>query len=297
MLTGLSAFPVTPSDGRGRIDLDAFARLVARLAAAGVDSVGAMGSTGSYAYLDHAARAEALAVARVAAPGVPLLAGVGAPALSDVLRNARDAAEAGADALLLAPVTYQPLRPDEVLGLFRAVTAEAGLPVILYNNPSTTHVSFTPDLIAAIAALPGLVSVKMPPNPDPGPEIAALRARLAAGCTLGYSGDAMAAGALRAGAEAWYSVLAGLFPEPCLRMMRAAQAGDGPALAAFDARLAPVWRLFAATGGSYRAIHAAAGMLGFGTGTPPLPVLPLAGDELRMVEAALAEACLLETAA
>ncbi|WP_126977976.1 dihydrodipicolinate synthase family protein [Frigidibacter oleivorans] len=227
MLTGLSAFPITPTDGRGRIDLDAFARLVARLAAAGVDSVGAMGSTGSYAYLDRAARAEALAVARAAAPGVPLLAGVGAVALADVLRNARDAAEAGADALLLAPVTYQPLRPEEVLGLYRAVTAEAGLPVVLYNNPSTTHVTFTPDLIAAIAALPGLVSVKMPPNPDPGPEIAALRARLPAGCTLGYSGDAMAAGALLAGAEVWYSVLAGLFPEPCLRMVETALAGAG----------------------------------------------------------------------
>ncbi|AIJ23563.1 hypothetical protein [Amycolatopsis methanolica] len=50
MFTGLSAFPLTPVTGSG-IDTTACARLVSRLAAAGVDSIGALGSTGSYAYL------------------------------------------------------------------------------------------------------------------------------------------------------------------------------------------------------------------------------------------------------
>ena len=47
---GLSAFPLTPMDEHA-IDEAAFVGLVARLAEAGVDSIGALGSTGSYAYL------------------------------------------------------------------------------------------------------------------------------------------------------------------------------------------------------------------------------------------------------
>ncbi|MEY8040075.1 dihydrodipicolinate synthase family protein [Saccharopolyspora cebuensis] len=56
MLTGLSAFPLTPITDHG-IDETSFAGLVDRLAAAHVDSITALGSTGSYPYLNRAERA------------------------------------------------------------------------------------------------------------------------------------------------------------------------------------------------------------------------------------------------
>ena len=77
--TGLSAFPITPSDADGRVDADALRRLLAPLVAAGVDSIGLLGSTGTYAYLARAERRRAVAVAADAVGGrVPLLVGVGA---------------------------------------------------------------------------------------------------------------------------------------------------------------------------------------------------------------------------
>jgi len=50
MFTGLSAFPLTPVtpagfDERGYIDI------LERITSAGADSIGVLGSTGSYAYL------------------------------------------------------------------------------------------------------------------------------------------------------------------------------------------------------------------------------------------------------
>lgn len=48
MFSGLSAFPLTPMNEDG-IDEAAFARLIERLVAADVDSIGALGSTGCYA--------------------------------------------------------------------------------------------------------------------------------------------------------------------------------------------------------------------------------------------------------
>ncbi|WP_269746861.1 dihydrodipicolinate synthase family protein [Oceanibaculum pacificum] len=50
-LNGLSAFPITPSDSSGRVDTAALRRLVARLCKAQIDSIGLLGSTGTYAYL------------------------------------------------------------------------------------------------------------------------------------------------------------------------------------------------------------------------------------------------------
>ncbi|MGC1302561.1 MAG: dihydrodipicolinate synthase family protein, partial [Caulobacteraceae bacterium] len=54
LFRGLSAFPITPADADGRVDVDELARLLERLVAAGVDSIGLLGSTGSYPYLSRA---------------------------------------------------------------------------------------------------------------------------------------------------------------------------------------------------------------------------------------------------
>lgn len=47
LFEGLSAFPLTPADAEGRVDADGLIKLVSRLSAAGVDSIGLLGSTGS----------------------------------------------------------------------------------------------------------------------------------------------------------------------------------------------------------------------------------------------------------
>ena len=52
MLSGLSAFPLTPLRDDA-VDEAAFVGLVERLVDAGVDSIAALGSTGSYLYLDR----------------------------------------------------------------------------------------------------------------------------------------------------------------------------------------------------------------------------------------------------
>lgn len=56
LFTGLSAFPLTPLKDDS-LDEDAFIGLIERLVLAGVDSITALGSTGSYAYLDTDERA------------------------------------------------------------------------------------------------------------------------------------------------------------------------------------------------------------------------------------------------
>ncbi|BFO08920.1 hypothetical protein GGER_14300 [Serratia rubidaea] len=53
MFTGLSAFPLTPVTAAG-IDEQGLVNILARLTEAGVDSLGVLGSTGSFAYLTRA---------------------------------------------------------------------------------------------------------------------------------------------------------------------------------------------------------------------------------------------------
>jgi 4-hydroxy-tetrahydrodipicolinate synthase len=277
MFRGLSAFPLAPTDEHG-IDETAYATLVARLAAAGVDSIGALGSTGGYAYLTREQRAHAVRIAVEAADGVPVMVGIGALRTAHVLALAEDAQQAGASGVLLAPMTYQPLTEDEVFGLYEDVTRELSVPLCVYDNPGTTHVHFTDELHGRIAQLPNVGSIKIPGVPeDPArakDRIDALRALVPETVTIGVSGDWMAAPGLKAGCDAWYSVVGGTFPQTALALTRAAQSGEAERALVLSGELEPLWALFRRHG-SLRVMSAAASHLGL-TGEPNLP-LPLRG--------------------
>lgn len=291
LLTGLSAFPLTPI-ADDAVDERAFVRIVERLATAGVDSITALGSTGSYVYLDRDERRRAVELAVAGAGGVPVLAGIGHVRMREVLRHADDAQAAGAAALLLAPVTYQALTDDEVLTLFADVSAAVSVPVVVYDNPGTTHVSFSDELHARISRLPHVEAVKIPPVIGGVDVVRArldsLRSAVGPGVAIGISGDAVAADALVAGCDAWYSVLAGTLPGPCRAIVDAAAAGDAQEAQRLSGHLGPLWRLFGAHG-SYRVVAGLAEELGLVTHPClPRPVLALDEGGRADVRAALA---------
>lgn len=272
MFEGLCAFPLTRVS-EDRVDEPALAGLVARIAATPVRSIGVLGSTGMYPYLSRDERRGALRAAVEAAGAVPVVAGVGALRTRDVLAHADDAQAVGAAALLLAPVSYQRLTADEVYGLYRDVASAVSVPVVVYDNPTTTGFTFTDDLHARIAALPNIAAVKIPPPPagTAAERLTQLRAVLPGDTSVGISGDWAAAEALAAGCDGWYSVIAGVLPAVALEIVDAATAED--ALAS-SARLEPVWALFRAFG-SLRVAAAIAEQLGL-VDRPCLP-LPLRG--------------------
>lgn len=290
MFSGLNAFLLTPLDDHG-IDERAFTGLVERLATAGVDAITALGSTGSYVYLTRDERARVARLAVASSSDVPVVVGIGALRTKHVLELVQDAQDAGASGVLLAPVSYQALTPEDVYGLFEDVTRELSVPLAVYDNPGTTHFSFTDDLYLAIAALPHVSSIKIPGVPaDPAEanaRVAHLHQILPEHITVGVSGDAFAATGLNAGCECWYSVIGGTVPTPALALTRAAQAGDATHAQELSDRLQPLWDLFARHG-SLRVTAAIAEHLGLvSDGSLPRPIRGL--DESDRV--AVGRAC------
>jgi 4-hydroxy-tetrahydrodipicolinate synthase len=191
---GLSAFPITPADPQGHVDTAALRRLLRRLADAEVDSIGLLGSTGTYAYLNRAERRRAVEAAVTELSGaVPLLVGIGAMRTDDAVRHGQDAKAAGADAVLLAPVSYTPLTDDEVFEHFATVARSVDLPVVIYNNPGTTHFTFSPELIIRLSQVPGIVAVK---NPSPDAAAVPAEAGGAAGRCAGLASPSASLGGI-----------------------------------------------------------------------------------------------------
>ena len=274
LFQGLSAFPLTPVSEDGVVDTDSLSILLERLVSAEVDSIGLLGSTGIYAYLDRQQRGRAIKAAVEVVNGrIPVIVGVGSLRTDWSKQFAQEAERAGADGLLLAPVSYTPLTAAEVAEHFNVVAGATALPLCIYNNPGTTHFSFTPELLARLSHIKNIAAVKMPlpANGDFASEINALRNAAAPDFSVGYSGDWGCSHALLAGADAWYSVVAGVLPVQVLMLAHAALAGNQDAFEDLNKAFEPLWTLFKRYG-SLRVMYVIADILGLTVGNPPAPV-------------------------
>lgn len=268
MFHGLSAFPLTPLK-EGTFDEQSFINLLRPVVDAGVDSLGILGSTGSYAYLTVEERGRIARCAVAHADDIPVIVSIGALRLDDILRLADDAQAAGVSGVLLAPVSYQRLTEDEVFNLYETVTRQISVPLCIYDNPATTGFSFSDELLFAVAALPNIGSIKLGRVPE---DLSQVRARLPDTVTLGIAGDWRAASALHTGFDVWYSVLAGLFPQTALAIARSGNNAESE-------RLEPLWELFRHYG-SLRVIAAAAEMMGkVAAPALPFPLQSLQGEQ------------------
>jgi 4-hydroxy-tetrahydrodipicolinate synthase len=279
--SGLAAFPLTPTTPDGEVIDHDLRHLVRRIEDAGADSVGLLGSTGAYMFLTRAERRRAVAAAVSAARAIPITVGIGALRTDEAQALARDAAEEGAAGLLLAPVSYTPLTEEEVFQHFAAVAVATDLPLCIYSNPTTTKFTFRPEFVARLANLPSVVAIKLP-LPADGDIVADLACFRAAAPNLliGYSGDWGCKDALLAGADCWFSVVAGLFPEPAVALTAAALAGDRQLADRLDEDFAGLWEMLRVFGG-LRVMYAAANLIGCTEARPPLPILGM-DDTLKV---------------
>ncbi|MGW7198823.1 dihydrodipicolinate synthase family protein [Streptomyces chryseus] len=131
------------------IDYDAFAAHCVWLVGNGCDGVVPNGSLGEYQVLTAEERARVVETAVAAVGGERVMPGVAAYGAAEARRWAEQARDAGcASVMLLPPNAY---RADErSVRAHYAEVAEAGIPVVAYNNPHDTKVDLVPELLAAL---------------------------------------------------------------------------------------------------------------------------------------------------
>lgn len=159
---GLVAYPVTPFFPGGQIDLVTFSAQIARLADSGVDAICVLGTAGSFAYLNTDERGNVLrtAVAAARGSGIPVGVGISALTTQQVLELAWDAENAGADGLVVNPLSYVSLRSPEIADQVETVSSSVSLPLCLDNNPATTGFLYPVDLAAELTHLENVVAFK-----------------------------------------------------------------------------------------------------------------------------------------
>ncbi len=142
------------------VDYDKFTEHINFLMENGVRGVGPNGSLGEYEALTDEERRTVIQVAVQAVDGRGIvIAGAHGTGWHSAKKWAEYAKEDGADGLLLLPPTVYSSNEDEIYTHFVEVAA-VGLPIMAYNNPFSTKVDLSPELIARLAEIPEVVAIK-----------------------------------------------------------------------------------------------------------------------------------------
>ncbi len=161
VFTGACPAIVTPFDANGAVNYDVFGKLIDRQIAAGVDAICVAGTTGETSTLsirEHIAVVE-YCVRRVN-HRVKVIAGAGSNDTSAAVYLSQHAQDSGADALLLVTPYYNKASQTGLLKHYEYIADRVELPIILYNVPSRTGVSFTAETYKTLAQNPKFNGVK-----------------------------------------------------------------------------------------------------------------------------------------
>lgn len=152
---------VTPMSPTGAIDVPAAVDLAKRLAAHGHDGIVLNGTTGE-APATHAPEKRELVAAVVEAVGEDLVvvAGAGSNDTAHAVRQAEQAAEAGAHGLLVVTPYYSRPSQEGIYRHTRAVVESTELPVMLYDVPGRTVVRYSEATLDRLAELEQVVAIK-----------------------------------------------------------------------------------------------------------------------------------------
>lgn len=275
--------PTALSDDGEAFDAGRMAAHVDWLVDEGVHGISCLLSTGGFTYLTPLERRDVVTCVVDAVAGrVAVIAGVTGDSTSATIGFARDADAAGADALLVQPRSYVPLRPDEVLAHFESVANAVDTPIGVYNHPPSTGIDISPAEHVRIIDVTGSVVAK-----DATDDLANIPAVLQA-CSRPYGylwGDvSQLLPALTLGAPGCCTGIASVFPREVVAVHDAlAVDGDMPRARAAHAHLKPVIDEISALG-SPRASKAAAELRGINLGGQRRPlsaVTPEATHRLR----------------
>ncbi|MDY6852813.1 MAG: 4-hydroxy-tetrahydrodipicolinate synthase [Thermodesulfobacteriota bacterium] len=161
MFHGVMAAIVTPFS-KGRVDEEAFRRLINHQIENGISAIVPCGTTGESATLSPKEHKQVIQIAIDEIKGrIPVLAGTGSNSTAEAIALTVHAKEAGADGVLMISPYYNKPTQEGIYRHFKAVAeAAAPLPIIVYNIPGRTASNMLPETTARLAELENIVGIK-----------------------------------------------------------------------------------------------------------------------------------------
>jgi 4-hydroxy-tetrahydrodipicolinate synthase len=283
---GLNAFLVTPTSEDGeRINETRLRSLIDEQIAAGVDGVTVFGSTGANGSFTEEERKRVIGIAVEHVAGrVPVIAGTGSMTTSETIRLSKFAAAKGVDAVLVVPLTYWPLKDNEVEEHYTAIAMAVDVPLGIYNKPTTTGTDMKPELLARLARLDTVAFVKE--SSGIIERIIQIHRLTEHSISVFNGKDSVMLEATAVGADGWFSGGCNLVPRECVALLKLAEGNRAEKAREAFMRLYPLFEMQSQKS-TLRVVQTGLDIVGRSVGSPRKPLRYLTPGDRKALEQVL----------
>lgn len=290
LFTGTSTAIITPFNDGG-VNFPALERLLDTQINAGVAAITVCGTTGESSTMTYDERVETISFVVDYCKGrTKVIAGTGSNDTKNALRLSQDAKDVGADGLLMVTPYYNKTTQKGLIAHYTYIADRVSLPIILYNVPSRTGLSFKAETYKELSKHPNINGVKE----ASGDLNLTIKTLYECGDNLNlWSGnDDQIVPLMALGAKGIISVAANLIPNEIVQMANACLKGDYKTAAALQIKYSDlIAKLFSEV--NPIPIKAAMNAIGFDAGSPRLPLVDMSESGLEKLRKAMEKVGLL----
>lgn len=152
---------ITPVDERGNVKEDVLKKFVNWQIQEGIHGLIFLGSTGEFLSLNETEKDKVVKIViKEANKRIPILIGTGAEDTRESVYLSQKAEAAGVDGVMIIPPFYSTPTRKEIHAHYKAISDNISIPIMAYNNPNTSNVDLTPEIMQTLADIENLKYLK-----------------------------------------------------------------------------------------------------------------------------------------
>ncbi|MCQ2365129.1 MAG: 4-hydroxy-tetrahydrodipicolinate synthase [Akkermansia sp.] len=285
-IQGLYTAIITPFRNN-EVDYDAFRKLIDAQAAAGVDGIVPVGTTGESPTLTHDEHMEVIAKAiEFSAGRMKVIAGTGSNSTTEAIIMTQEAAKLGADGTLQVCPYYNKPSQEGLYRHFKAIAECSPLPIVLYSIPGRSGIEIAVETAARLAKdCPTIVAIKEAGGSVD--RVNQLAQALPEDFAILCGDDGLTVPFISCGAVGLVSVTSNVAPAEMKALVDAAMSGDGKKALALQKQYYPLMKGLMSLDTNPVPIKAALALRGDISWEIRLPLAPLAEEKHAKLSALL----------
>ena len=284
-LKGCGTALVTPFLPDGSVDYEAFAALVDRQVAGGVDFLVPLATTGETPALKQEEKVRLLQLAKEHAGGRPVMPGIGTNSLAGTLDNLRLLEPLEPDAYLVVVPYYNKPTQAGQYAYFKAVAAETSKPIIIYNVPGRTGANMLPDTVIRLAEeVPNIAGIKEASGNYA--QVSEIIRRAPEGFAVLSGDDDLTLALMATGAHGVISVASNVVPGAVAALCEAVAQGDLKGAQSLHHYLSPLYKACFVESNPIP-VKAALSLMGLCSDTVRLPLAPASESTRKLLSSVL----------
>ncbi len=284
MFRGVYTVLVTPFTADGSVDVDGIRKNVEWQISEGVHGVVTVGSTGEFAGLEDVEKEKVtLTVLETCNGRIPVIAGASAESTEKAIRNAKFAKSAGAAGVMVLPSPYCKPNQEEMFSHFARLADAVDIPVIIYNNPSTTGVDIKAETAARMFKHSSNLSAIKECTGDIK-RIREIRLLTDDNMTVFCGWEDLAYESFVMGAKGWVCVVGNIAPRLAVQLFELVEAGETTRAWEVYGKLLPMLGALEYWGKAPQMLKYCLSKMGLAGGPVRSPRLPLSVDEKSQLD-------------